>query len=121
MMPRPVQSAVTVPVESRTMLTTANRPMKPRKILAVVSSVDLSFRYGCTPAWWQLWKALHNQGVDLIVLPECAITGYVFDSANEAAASAQELPGPALEVLEHGGHNQRERVGHYLSLIHILL
>lgn len=40
-------------------------------------------------------------GAELIVLPECAITGYVFESADEAAASAQEIPGPALEVLEH--------------------
>jgi glycosyltransferase involved in cell wall biosynthesis len=39
------------------------------RILAVVSSVDLSFRYGCTPAWWQLWKGLYEEGVDLIVTP----------------------------------------------------
>ena len=28
------------------------------KILAVASAVDLDFRYGCTPAWWQLWKGM---------------------------------------------------------------
>jgi glycosyltransferase involved in cell wall biosynthesis len=39
------------------------------RILAVVSSVDLSFRYGCTPAWWQLWKGLYEEGIDLIVTP----------------------------------------------------
>jgi spore maturation protein CgeB len=39
------------------------------KILAVASAVDLDFRYGCTPAWWQLWKALALEGVDLIVTP----------------------------------------------------
>jgi glycosyltransferase involved in cell wall biosynthesis len=38
-------------------------------ILAVASAVDLDFRYGCTPAWWQLWKGLNEQGVDLIVTP----------------------------------------------------
>ena len=43
--------------------------MRPPKILAVVSSVDLDFRYGCTPAWWQLWKGLYEAGVDLIVTP----------------------------------------------------
>ena len=43
--------------------------MRPPKILAVASSIDLSFRYGCTPAWWQLWKGLHRAGVDLIVTP----------------------------------------------------
>lgn len=40
------------------------------------------------------------QGAELIVLPECAVTGYVFDSEDEAAASAQEIPGPTLDVLE---------------------
>jgi len=39
------------------------------KILAVASAVDLDFRYGCTPAWWQLWKGLNEEGADLIVTP----------------------------------------------------
>jgi spore maturation protein CgeB len=41
--------------------------MKPPKVLAVASAADLDFRYGCTPAWWQLWKGLAEAGVDLIV------------------------------------------------------
>ena len=43
--------------------------MRRPRILAVASAVDLEFRYGCTPAWWQLWKALYEVGVDLIVAP----------------------------------------------------
>jgi hypothetical protein len=43
--------------------------VKAPKILAVASAVDLDFRYGCTPAWWQLWKGLYDVGVDLIVTP----------------------------------------------------
>ena len=43
--------------------------MKRTKILAVASAIDLDFRYGCTPAWWQLWKGLSEAGVDLIVTP----------------------------------------------------
>jgi hypothetical protein len=43
-------------------------PSAPR-ILAVASAVDLDFRYGCTPAWWQLWKGLYEEGADLIVTP----------------------------------------------------
>jgi hypothetical protein len=43
--------------------------VKGPKILAVASAVDLDFRYGCTPAWWQLWKGLYEAGVDLIVTP----------------------------------------------------
>ena len=42
-------------------------PTKAPKIVAVASAADLDFRYGCTPAWWQLWKGLHDVGVDLIV------------------------------------------------------
>src|SRR5579864_9308395 len=42
--------------------------MSPR-LLCVASAVDLDFRYGCTPAWWQLWKGLHDEGVDLVVTP----------------------------------------------------
>jgi glycosyltransferase involved in cell wall biosynthesis len=43
--------------------------MRTPKILALASAVDLDFRYGCTPAWWQLWKALCEEGVDLVVTP----------------------------------------------------
>ena len=43
--------------------------MRAPKILAVASAVDLDFRYGCTPAWWQLWKGLYEAGVDLVVTP----------------------------------------------------
>ena len=43
--------------------------MRAPKLLCVASAVDLDFRYGCTPAWWQLWKGLHDEGVDLVVAP----------------------------------------------------
>jgi predicted amidohydrolase len=41
-----------------------------------------------------------DQGAALLVLPECAISGYMFDSAEEALASAEPIPGPSTEVLE---------------------
>jgi spore maturation protein CgeB len=41
--------------------------MRAPKILAVASAADLDFRYGCTPAWWQLWKGMAAAGIDLIV------------------------------------------------------
>ncbi len=43
----------------------ASRP----KILAVTSAVSLDFQYGCTPAWWQIWKGMYEAGVDVIVTP----------------------------------------------------
>jgi hypothetical protein len=39
------------------------------KLLCVASAIDLDFRYGCTPAWWQLWKGMYGAGIDLVVTP----------------------------------------------------
>ena len=41
-----------------------------------------------------------GQRAKLLVLPECAIPGYMFDSAEEALSFAEEIPGPSTEVLE---------------------
>ena len=38
-------------------------------------------------------------GAELLVLPECAIPGYMFDSAAEALPYAEEIPGPSTEAL----------------------
>src|ERR671921_684973 len=43
--------------------------MRAPKLLIAASAVDLDFRYGCTPAWWQLWKGLYEEGADLVVTP----------------------------------------------------
>jgi predicted amidohydrolase len=40
------------------------------------------------------------QGAQLLVLPECALPGYMFDSAEEALPLAEEIPGPSTEALE---------------------
>jgi predicted amidohydrolase len=38
-------------------------------------------------------------GARLVIFPECALTGYAFESLDEARPLAQPLPGPASEVL----------------------
>src|SRR5439155_738112 len=38
-------------------------------------------------------------GAQLLVLPECAIPGYMFDSAEEALPFAEEIPGPSSQAL----------------------
>ena len=38
-------------------------------------------------------------GAELLVLPECAIPGYMFDSLEEAMPFAEEIPGPTTEAL----------------------
>ncbi len=40
-----------------------------------------------------------DAGAELLVLPECAIPGYMFDSAAEAMPFAEEIPGPTTEAL----------------------
>ncbi len=78
------------------------------KILAVASAVDLDFRYGCTPAWWQLWKGMHEAGCDLIVTPyrgrpveapwwrtapnPCYREGETFPQARNAVARLRRRP-----------------------------
>jgi len=39
-------------------------------------------------------------GADLVVLPECAIPGYMYDSLEEALPFAEEIPGPSVAALE---------------------
>jgi predicted amidohydrolase len=39
-------------------------------------------------------------GAELLVLPECAIPGYMFASGDEALPYAEEIPGPTTEALE---------------------
>jgi hypothetical protein len=39
------------------------------KILVVCSALDLQYKLGCTPSWWQLLKALHETGNEVIAVP----------------------------------------------------
>jgi spore maturation protein CgeB len=39
------------------------------KILVIASTIDLKNKLGCTPAWWQLLKALYEIGNEVIVVP----------------------------------------------------
>jgi len=43
------------------------------KILVIASTIDLKNKLGCTPAWWQLLKALHEIGNEVIVVPYLGI------------------------------------------------
>jgi hypothetical protein len=39
------------------------------KLLVALSTIDLKYRLGCTPAWWQLLKAAHEGGHEVILIP----------------------------------------------------
>jgi predicted amidohydrolase len=50
-----------------------------------------------------------SAGCDLVVLPECAISGYMFASEDEAGRYAEEIAGPSVQALaeacaRHGLH-----------------
>lgn len=38
----------------------------PLKILAISLGMDFNLREGCTPVWWQLFKALYEEGVEVV-------------------------------------------------------
>lgn len=38
-----------------------------------------------------------EKGADLVVFPECALTGYSFESRDEAVSCAETIPGPATD------------------------
>src|SRR5438105_15654487 len=38
-------------------------------------------------------------GARLVIFPECALTGYCFESRDEALAFAEPLPGPTTDAL----------------------
>jgi len=44
-------------------------------------------------------RETRSQGAHLTVFPECAVTGYCFESLDEARPHAQPIPGPATELL----------------------
>ncbi len=44
-------------------------------------------------------KAAAGQGAKLVIFPECALTGYAFDSLEEALPFAEPIPGPSTEAI----------------------
>ncbi len=73
--------------------------MSTWKIAAVqmdVRLVDTSHNLG---AIRENLRQAANRGARLVVFPECALTGYAFDSREEARPLAEPLPGPSTTTL----------------------
>ena len=47
----------------------------------------------------EMIRVTAKAGARLIVFPECALTGYVFNSLEEAAPMAEPIPGPSTEKM----------------------
>ncbi len=39
------------------------------KLVCLCSALDIRYRFGCTPNWWQFLKGLHELGHDVIAIP----------------------------------------------------
>jgi 5-aminopentanamidase len=55
-------------------------------------------RYNLAEVNWRLCDAA-AQGARLVIFPECALTGYCFESKAEAWEHAEPLPGPSSDAL----------------------
>lgn len=68
-----------------------------------IAAVQMDVRLGEPEAnLRQMLEHLHataSAGTGLTVFPECALTGYCFDSLDEARPHAQPIPGPATQRL----------------------
>lgn len=108
------------------------------KILAIVSTIDLKNKLGCTPAWWQLLKALHEIGNEVIVIPylgkpveslwwrtydnPCSKESTIYNSYLESKKSSGKSPSQktllspiATQIIKHYIKPKWER-----HLVHIL-
>ncbi len=65
------------------------------KIAAVQMDVQIADIDANLTAMGERLRDAASNGAKLVVLPECAVTGYCFDSLEEARPFAQEIPGPA--------------------------
>jgi predicted amidohydrolase len=68
-----------------------------------IAGVQMDCRLGDKPhnlaAVRQRMRTAAGRGARLVVFPECVLTGYGFDSLDEALPLAEPLPGPSTEAL----------------------
>lgn len=68
-----------------------------------IAGVQMDIRLGDVPYNLQrirdYVRKTAGEGADLVVFPECAVTGYCFESLEEAMQFAEPLPGPVLAEL----------------------
>ena len=88
-------------------MTTTREPNAPRppapppfRMAAVQMDVRLGDRRGNLERIGELARRAAGSGARLVVFPECALTGYCFESIDEAREHAEEVPGNATAALE---------------------
>jgi 5-aminopentanamidase len=77
----------------------ASFPRVQMKIAVVQMDVRLGDKTGNNQAILDRLKAAAQNGAQVIVFPECAVTGYCFDSLEEAMPEAETIPGAATDLI----------------------
>ncbi|WP_169980866.1 carbon-nitrogen hydrolase family protein [Tautonia rosea] len=73
--------------------------METVRVAAVQMDVKLGDREGNLRAILDRIDTAAGAGARLVVFPECALSGYVFESRDEAMSAAEEIPGPSLGAI----------------------
>src|SRR5215471_6852577 len=73
--------------------------MSTWKIAGVQMDCRLADLAGNLEAARRLTHEAADGGARVVIFPECALTGYCFESREEALAAAVPLPGPVTEAL----------------------
>jgi predicted amidohydrolase len=76
-----------------------NRMTQPWKIAAVQTDCTLANRPLNLQRVRRKLREAAAAGARLVVFPECALTGYAFESKEEAWPHAEPVPGPSTDVL----------------------
>ncbi len=69
------------------------------KIAAVQMDVELAHPKRNVDRMIARFRDAAAAGAELVIFPECAVTGYCFEDAAEALSVAQPIPGPTLDRL----------------------
>jgi predicted amidohydrolase len=69
------------------------------KIAGVQTDIAFADREGNLARTREQLRAAAGRGANLILFPECTLTGYCFDSKDEAWPHAETIPGPSTEQL----------------------
>lgn len=69
------------------------------KIAGVQMDVQLAAVKQNVAAIADRYAEARRNGAELVVFPECAVTGYCFDSHAEALPAAEPIPGPVTEMM----------------------
>src|SRR5688500_13290147 len=78
---------------------TPRGPMTLWKIAAVQTDCKLGHKAGDVANVLARLREAADHGARLVVFPECVVTGYCFDSKDEAWPHAEPIPGPTTDLL----------------------